>query len=112
VAVRTNDIALRCFFEQFLRIDTAEHSRHFKLFISWNAMVEVHRKKGKALQTDGAWHIAQLAQQLGLLAAPSRLGNRHMARFNSYSPTLKRACVGTCAVAIRANNVALFEFLG
>jgi hypothetical protein len=47
VTVRTNDIALARLFEQFLRIDTAEHSRHFKRFVNWTSMVEVHREKGK-----------------------------------------------------------------
>ena len=83
VTVRTNDIAFAHLFEQFFRIDTTEHSRHLKRFINWNAMVEVHREKGKALQAIGARHIAQLAKQRGLVAAQPTLSNRHVARFDS-----------------------------
>jgi hypothetical protein len=62
VTVRTNDIALARLFEQCLRIDATEHSRHFERLLSRIAMIEVHRVEGKALLAIGAGYVTQLPQ--------------------------------------------------
>jgi hypothetical protein len=72
-------------------------------------MVEVHRKERKPPLTVGARDIAQLLKQRGLLPAKLTFGRRRVTRIDAHSPTSQCPRVGTSSMAIRANDVALFE---
>ena len=60
MAIRADDVALPYLFEEFLRGDAAQHSRHFKQLIGRIPMIEVHREEWEPLLAVSAGDITQL----------------------------------------------------
>src|SRR5713226_7756791 len=62
VTVRTNDIAFRCFLEDFRTTCTTDHPSHCVVLIGWVSMVELHHVRREPDTAICTGHVSELLQ--------------------------------------------------
>jgi len=72
-------------------------------------MVEIHGKERKTLLAIGTRHVSHLLHQRRLLAPKSTLDDWWVPSLNTQAPTFESPRMGTCTVAVRANDFAFLE---